>query len=127
MMLSSGSRVPLHCTASGKLLLAMLPKPARERLMANLTLTRYTEHTLTDRARLAAELARIRGAEHSTDDEEYHAGLVCAAVPVFDAGRRVCAAVAVHAPVSRMPLARVLDHLPTLRRAADAMTGTFGA
>src|SRR5258708_23200963 len=32
MNLTSGSRVPLHCTASGKLLLAMLPKSARHRL-----------------------------------------------------------------------------------------------
>jgi DNA-binding IclR family transcriptional regulator len=125
MNLSSGSRVPLHCTASGKLLLALLPKPARERLVARLPLTRYTGTTITEPKKLGAELARIRAERHATDNEEFHAGLACVAVPVTDRAKRTCAALAVHAPVSRMPLARALEHLPSLRRAADAMAATF--
>lgn len=121
MNLSSGSHVPLHCTASGKLLLALMPKTARGRLVSQLTLTRHTETTITDVKRLAAELARIRSARYATDNEEFHAGLVCVAVPVVDARKRACAAIAVHAPVSRMPLDRALAHLPSLRRAAQAM------
>jgi DNA-binding IclR family transcriptional regulator len=125
MNLSAGSRVPLHCTASGKLLLALLPGPARARLLAGLALGRYTGNTITDRRRLAAELERIRAAKHATDNEEYHAGLVCVAVPVLNARNRACAAIAVQAPVSRMPLDRALGHLPVLRRAARAMAATF--
>jgi DNA-binding IclR family transcriptional regulator len=125
MNLSSGSRVPLHCTASGKLLLALLPKDARVRLSAHLALTRYTDTTITDPRRLSAELARIRAQKYATDNEEFHTGLVCVAVPIADARRRVCAAIAVHAPVSRMPLERALAHLPGLRRAAASMAATF--
>jgi DNA-binding IclR family transcriptional regulator len=121
MTLSSGSRVPLHCTASGKLLLATLPKPARQRLIGHLALQRYTDTTITEPRRLADELARIRAQKYATDNEEFHAGLVCVAVPVADARKRVCAAVAVHAPASRMPLVKALDHLPSLRRAAAAL------
>lgn len=125
MNLSSGSRVPLHCTASGKLLLALLPKAARTRIASQLALTPYTGTTITDPLRLDAELARIRAQKYATDNEEFHAGLACVAVPVADPGKRVCAAIAVHAPVSRMPLARALEHLPGLRRAAAAMAATF--
>jgi IclR family acetate operon transcriptional repressor len=125
MSLASGSRVPLHCTASGKLLLAMLPKAARDRVTAELALARYTETTITDRRRLDGELARIRAARYATDNEEYHAGLVCLAVPVIDERKRACAALAVQAPVSRMSLSRALEHLPKLRQAAAAMAGTF--
>jgi DNA-binding IclR family transcriptional regulator len=124
--LSSGSRVPLHCTASGKLLLAMLPKPARERLLAQLALTAFTENTITERKRLEGELRRIRARRYATDNEEYHAGLVCVCVPVRDGRRRTCAALAVHAPISRMPLERALEHLPTLRGAAKAISATLG-
>ena len=127
MNLTSGSHVPLHCTGSGKLLLALLPKAARDRLIAHLSLTRYTETTITERKPLAAELARIRANRYATDNEEFHAGLVCVAVPVMDARRRACAAIAVHAPVPRMPLERALGHLPGLRRAAVAMAATFEA
>jgi DNA-binding IclR family transcriptional regulator len=125
MTLSSGSRVPLHCTASGKLLLAMLPKAARSRLIAHLALTRYTDTTISEPKRLADELARIRAQKYATDNEEFHAGLVCVAVPVADVRQRVCAAVAVHAPASRMPLAKALEHLPSLRHAAAALAETF--
>ncbi len=126
MNLTAGSRVPLHCTASGKLLLAMLPAATRARLIAQLALTPFTDSTITDRRRLEQELARIRAQKYATDNEEYHAGLVCVAVPVRDGRRRACAAIAVHAPLSRMPLERALAQLAVFRRAAEAMSATFG-
>lgn len=125
MTLSSGSRVPLHCTASGKLLLATLPKAARTRLIAHLAMTRFTDTTITDARRLADELARIRSQKYATDNEEFHAGLVCVSVPVADAQKRVWAAVAVHAPASRMPLSKALEHLPSLKKAAASLAETF--
>lgn len=125
MNLSAGSHVPLHCTASGKLLLALMPKAARERLCARLPLKRYTATTFTDSAQLLRELERIRARRYATDNEEYHAGLVCVAVPVLDRSKRACAALAVQAPVSRMPLERALSYLPVLRRAAQVMGSTL--
>ncbi len=46
----SGSRVPLHCTAMGKLFLSMLPPRKRAALIRALPLQRYTESTMTDAA-----------------------------------------------------------------------------
>ena len=125
MTLAPGSRVPLHCTASGKLLLASLPAPRRRRLVASLDLARFTERTLTDGVALDAELARIRRRGYATDNEEYLAGLVCVAVPVVLGGKRTAACIAVHAPIARMPLDSAIGHLPKLRRAADAIAQTF--
>lgn len=127
MTLTAGSHVPLHCTASGKLLLALLPKAARAKLAAELPLTRYTDSTITDPRALATELARIRANRYATDNEEFHAGLVCVAVPVADEKKRACAALAVHAPASRMPLERALSYLAVLRRAAAAMSSTLSS
>jgi DNA-binding IclR family transcriptional regulator len=125
MNLTSGSRVPIHCTASGKLLLALLPKASRDRITAQISLVRYTDTTITEPRALTAELDSIRSNRYSMDKEEYHAGLVCVAVPVLDARKRACAALAMQAPVSRMPLERALEHLPRLRRAAAAMAETL--
>ncbi len=125
MNLTSGSRVPLHCTASGKLLLAFLPKASRDRILDSIAYECYTEATIASRKALEAELARIRKARYAVDNEEFHAGLVCVAVPTRSPGGRPCAAIAVHAPVSRMPLDKALEHLPLLRRAAEAMEATF--
>lgn len=125
MYLTAGSRVPLHCTASGKLLLALLPKARREHLAAQLALTRYTDTTITDRKKLTVELARIRATRYAIDNQECHAGLVCVAVPVVNGKKRVCAALAVQAPVSRMPLERALAYLPVLRHAAEVIASTL--
>jgi DNA-binding IclR family transcriptional regulator len=92
-----------------------------------LALPRFTDHTITDRRALDAELASIRRDDLSTDNEEYLAGLVCVAVPVAASDGRNVACVAVHAPVARMPLDRALTHVPALRDAAAALGATFGS
>ena len=127
MTLQPGSHVPLHCTASGKLLLALLPAARRRRIVAELPLSRYTDQTITDARALDAELATIRREGRATDNEEYLAGLVCVAVPVSAHDGRTVACVAVHAPVARMTLDRAIEHVPALQRAADALGATFGA
>ena len=123
--LQPGSRVPLHCTASGKLLLALLPPARRKRIVETLPLPRHTDQTIVDRRRFAAELARVRRERVATDNEEYLAGLVCVAVPVATLDGRVVASVAVHAPVARMSLAAAHGHVQALRQAAAALGATF--
>jgi len=123
--LQPGSRVPLHCSASGKLLAALLPAAQRTRLLEHATLAPFTAKTLTTRDALEAELSRIRRDRVGTDDEEYITGLVCVAVPVIGASGRAIAAIAMQAPVARMPLARALGHVPRLQAAAAALAGTF--
>lgn len=125
MALQPGSRVPLHCTASGKLLLALLPTARRRRIVAQLQLARHTDNTITDRRRLESEMAAIRRAGFATDNEEYLVGVVCVAVPVMARGGRATASVAVHAPVARMTLDRALSLTPALRRAAGALGASF--
>jgi IclR family acetate operon transcriptional repressor len=123
--LQPGSRVPLHCSASGKLLLALLPAARRNRLLAQMRLERQTGNTIVDRDALDDELKRVRREKVSTDAEEFVTGLVCVAVPVVDGEGRAIAAVAVQAPVARMPLDRALGHVPRLRVAAAALARSF--
>ncbi|MEP6679486.1 MAG: IclR family transcriptional regulator [Betaproteobacteria bacterium] len=125
--LQPGSRVPLHCSASGKLLLALMPAARRKRLVDALPLTRSTPQTIVDRRTLARELLRIRNARLALDNEEFIAGLVCIAVPVTLRDGRVVASVAVQAPVARMTAATALRHVPALRDAADALAATMDA
>jgi len=75
--LQPGSRVPLHCCASGKLFLAHMRADARRRLLQAAPLPRYTPSTLCDPAALERELRAIRQQGASFDHEEYLPGIVC--------------------------------------------------
>jgi IclR family transcriptional regulator, acetate operon repressor len=123
--MQTGSRVPPHCTASGKLLLSELPAARLRRLLGTGPLPRYTPRTIVSVLALERELARIRASGIGTDIGEYLADSVCLAVPVRDAGGRMCAAIAVHGPAPRMSLKKGYGFVPAMRHAAAAMTATF--
>ena len=122
---TSGSRVPLHASAIGKLFLALAPSPRRQRLLQSLELRRYTDGTITDRPRFEAELRQIRKEQVSFDREEYLVGVVCMAVPVVGKNGEPLAALAIQAPEARMDVHAARGHLPVLRRAADELAELF--
>ena len=121
-----GSRVPVHCSASGKMFLSAMPRGRRERLLATLKLERHTGNTLVEGDALAAELAGIKSKGYALDDEEYLSGLFCIAVPVLDrTGRECIAALALQGPVVRLSRDNAEARLPTLRSAAEALAATL--
>jgi len=127
MDLQPGTRVPLHCSASGKLFLAAMPARQRQALIDTLPLTRYTAHTLSQREALEAELQRIRQDGHAVDAEEFVEGLVCVAVPVRGSDKQpVRCALALQAPSARMDLNQARQQLPKLLAAATALGRTLG-
>lgn len=113
-----GSRVPFHCTASGKLYLSTLSKPRLERVVASLTLERMATGTITQPAALIEEIGRIRSRGFSEDREEFIDAMVALAVPILDGTGRMVSALAIHAPTLRMSLEQAHGHLDTLRDGA---------
>jgi DNA-binding IclR family transcriptional regulator len=119
--LRPGSRVPVHCSASGKMILSQLSPAQRRKLLGHAPLKRYTPKTITDLDELEKEFARIRRDGFALDDEEFLPGLVCVAVLVPNDGGRSNLAVAVQAPVMRLTTDKALQTLPALQRAAQAI------
>jgi IclR family acetate operon transcriptional repressor len=120
-----GSLVPLHCSAIGKLFLALAASPRRRRLLQCLDLRRFTDTTITDGGRLDAELRQIRKEQVSFDREEYLVGVVCMAVPVIGKNGEMLAALAIQAPEARMNVQTARRHLPALRSAASELAEIF--
>ncbi len=117
----SGSRVPLHCTAIGKLLLSMSSGDSLDSLLKTIRLTKYTDTTIVDEKELRASLAEIRKAGFSIDNQEFMCGVVCIAVPVFDSTGQMRAGLAISAPEARMSAHQAVEHAPLLRAAAAKM------
>ncbi len=122
LTLAVGEHVPLHCTASGKLLLAMMPAAQRQSLLSNLQLQRMTNNTLTTVPALQAECAAIAAVGHALDREEFIQGLIAIAVPVWDDHQCARATLAIHAPPTRLSMEQALSWLPALHEAARKMS-----
>jgi DNA-binding IclR family transcriptional regulator len=128
IILQPGSRVPMHCSASGKLFLALMSPTQRATILNALSLERFTGTTLTDRAALESELDAIEGQNYALDREEYLEGLICLAVPIFQAegrAKRCVAALALQAPKVRLSCEGALEKLSILRDGAAALAGSL--
>ena len=122
LTLEVGEHVPLHCTASGKMFMALMPARQRELLISELSLTAMTDATITSRAHLLQECESIARAGYSLDRQEFIDGLLALAVPVCDENGIMRAALAVHAPVSRLSAEQALQRLPSLQAAAQRLS-----
>jgi DNA-binding IclR family transcriptional regulator len=117
--------VPLHSTSSGKLFLSLLPARQRKRLLHSAPLKRYTSNTITKPELMKKELTQIRAQRIGIDNEENLVGLIAIAVPVIGRRGRICGAVSINAPTSRMTLEQARAHVPALRRAAGAISSAL--
>ena len=120
--LHPGSRVPAHCSASGKVFLSEMTRSQRQRLLAHAPLEAYTPKTLTKMEQLEKEFKQIKRQGFALDNEEFLPGLLCVAVLVPNASGRSNLCVAVQAPIMRLTLEKALKLLPSLQRAADALS-----
>jgi len=116
-----GLAVPLHCSASGKVLLACgaaeIPaEPFEAR----------TERTITTRSGLEAELASVRDRGYAVTDEELEPGLVAVATPVFAGGPAAIAAISVSAPASRLDAEQIPATATHCVEVARALSSTLG-
>ena len=75
-----GSRLPMHATGVGKVLLAHAPSDVQQQVMENLT--RITPYTITQPGLLRRQLARVRRDDYATTVEEMSLGGCSVAVPV---------------------------------------------
>src|SRR5690625_2268671 len=80
--LHPGSRVPAHCSASGKLFLGQLNAQQRKRLLGHVPLKRYTPNTITTLDALEDEIRQVKENGYAFDNEEFIPGLFCIAVLV---------------------------------------------
>jgi len=119
--LHPGSRVPAHCSASGKIFLAQMSPAQRKRLLAHGPLQAYTPKTHTAFDALEAEIARVKRDGHAFDNEEFLPGLLCLAVGVPNPNGKSNLAIALQAPVMRMTADKALQCLPALQRAARTL------
>jgi DNA-binding IclR family transcriptional regulator len=112
-----GTRLPLHATGVGKVLLAAAPDEVLERMLSSLT--RATAHTIIDPGRLRREVAEVRRRGFARTAEEMSLGAASVAVPVQvdrDGTPVVAAALGIVVPSTRRDTARLVPVLEVAAR-----------
>jgi IclR family transcriptional regulator, KDG regulon repressor len=115
-----GMRMPAHCSAEGKVMLAFGPPEIAERLLLG-ELVRRTGRTITDPVALRTALAEVRERGYAIDDEEGEVGAKAVAVPVFGVEGLAVAAIGIAGPIQRLTRRAITAYLPLLYRAAVAV------
>jgi IclR family pca regulon transcriptional regulator len=114
-----GSRLPSYCSATGKALLAWLPRRDLGRLLDRMDLIQRGPRTVTDKAALVAELEQVRRVGVAVNDEELESALRSIAAPVRSRSGDVVAAVNIAIPWSPVAMSQlVAQHGPILQATA---------
>ena len=102
---SVAGRLPAHCTATGKALLAHAGSETTERIIAA-GLTPRTPFTIVRADGLRRELETVRASRFAVEREETRLGFASVAAPVFGRNNRSVAAISVTVPIGRLDVER---------------------
>jgi IclR family transcriptional regulator, KDG regulon repressor len=121
-----GRRNPLHCTSSGKVMLAFQTPELIEQFIGR-GLKAYTRNTITDPVALRAALAEIRAHGYATSVDEIRDGIASVAAPIRDYSGRVGHALTVVGPDGRLDPAdqRIIRKVKAAAREISHRLGCF--
>ena len=118
--------MPANCSALGKVILALGPQQNIDEILRKVGRKARTQHTITRRTHLLAELARIRTRGYAIDDEELEEGLKCIAAPVQDYSGKVVAAISIAGPSFRLTRAALTSLIPYVAQIAAEFSQSLG-
>jgi len=127
MVSAVGRRLPAHCTAVGKMLLAGLSTEAFDaRYPRGSTLSAMTPRSITSVAKLRQHLAGVRESGVSYDDCESNEAVGCVSAPIYDHTGRMVAAMSISVPKIRWSKARRTEWTKLVRSGAAGLSDRLG-
>lgn len=119
-----GDRGPLHCTATGKAMLAGMPDDVVERVCAGLK--RYTSNTASTPRKLRADLELIRNQGYAITSGEWRAGVLGIAAAVRSPSGVVVGGIGIAGPEERMMQANTEKQIAAVLQAAERISKDLG-
>ncbi len=114
----AGQSAPLHCTSSGQIFLADMPKRQLDGYLQTGPWASYTPRSITEPQELAELVEQVREKRYATNDSGFVMGVVGIAVPVLGTEDRPVACLSIASPAVRKTVADLEGLLPKLRTAA---------
>ena len=123
MLEQAGGKIPAHCSALGRAILAYSDPETIEAILAA-GLQPRTPRTLTSRVAVLRELTAIPSRGWAVDREEGNIGISCVAAPIFGPLGQVAAALSVTGPTGLVRAERIG---PAVRLAAAAASRAYAS
>jgi len=121
-----GSRLPAHCTAMGKLLLAFAPPEKVRELLPKMDFTKLNERTIGSLPRFKEELEAARRMGYAISDEEVAVGNRSIGAPLLDENGYAFAAISVATPSERYSVERLIKEMaPPLTECAQKISAAM--
>ncbi len=121
-----GTLADIHCSASGKVLLAFGDPEKVNPTIKSLKFNKRTENTITQLSKLQEELSSTKSRGYGIDEEEYHEGIRCIAAPVFDSSGFGTFAIGLTASTSRFTREKINTFSEYVINAASQLTKAIG-
>ncbi|MBD2847402.1 IclR family transcriptional regulator [Paenibacillus sp. IB182496] len=121
-----GSKAPVHATATGKAIAAMLPEETVRALVTRKGMEPRTPNTITTMPALRQELALIRARGYAVDNEEITLGARCVAAPILNMFGRVEGAISLSGALHRFPDEAIAEIAADVKATARAISMKLG-
>lgn len=90
-----GKRIPVYCSALGKVLLSGQNSDYQKRIMKKIKYTQQTKNTIREESQFINELEKTKQRGWAVDNEEHELGIRCIAAPIKDFTGKVIAALSI--------------------------------
>jgi IclR family KDG regulon transcriptional repressor len=113
-----GQRLPAYCTASGKAILACLPKEKVTGILDAGTLS-HTKNTLTSKQSILENLQKAKRTGFALDESELEEGINAVAAAILDEDNQPIASISVAGPAYRLTTEKMIEIGPVVRKTAE--------
>lgn len=121
-----GGRMPVHCTASGKAIMSLMPEAEVRRILEARGMPRRTPNTITDPDVWVQRLHEVRAQGVACDAVENEEGVICLAAPIQGHGGAVLGAVSISGPAFRMTEQRLAELQVLILQAVSRISAAMG-
>lgn len=123
---SHGMRLPLHCGASKKILLAFESDDLIEHYLATQNIVRLSDNSPMDPDQLRKELSQIRREQISITADEVDLGSTVIAAPIYDHEGSIAAGFGIGGPTFRFTKEKNMEYITLLRKYAREISLKLG-
>lgn len=124
--LDLGMRLPVHCAAPCKAMMAFMPKSEQELILKEAVFTKHNENTITTPAAFLQELRVVKECGYALDRAEQLKGIHCIAAPIFDQYGKPIASIWTTGPSEHLPESNFSEFGEIMKKYAQQISYRMG-